>query len=349
MRTPVSIGVVTATPEGVALARAFHELPQASVGWICGEAGDLGRADAKKIGANWTSDFDELLDDESVDAIAFALPPTARRRYTRAALEADRHVLVCGPIASSVAEAEELLELATRRHRRLWMHEPALFTPSVQRLRALAGRGGLGELLYLHATKLGSSTEADAGNALWAGCAELLALILDIGADDPIEVTARAESYLRPGTAEVAFCDLRFATGITAHLHVSVLDAIEQCRLTAVGSSLTGAVDFLEPRHELTLAAPVDAQIHDAVEAHSVAPGESLRTRAPEADPVLLSCQRFIERVRSTAEPADQSGARGLLAQVKCIEAIARALGEPEQMQAPRPAVPRLQIVAPGA
>jgi predicted dehydrogenase len=349
MRTPVSIGVVTAAPEGVALARAFHELAHASVRWICGEAGDLGRADAKKIGANWTSDFDELLADETIDAIALALPPTARRRYTRAALESDRHVLVCGAVAPTVAEAEELLELAAGRHRRLWMHEPALFTPSVQRLRALAMRGGLGELLYLHATKLGSSSEADAGNALWAGCAELLALILDIAADDPIEVTARAESYLRPGTADVAFCDLRFATGITAHLHVSVLDAIEQRRLTAVGSSLTGAIDFLEPRHELTLAAPVDAQVHDSVEAHSVAPGESLRTRAPEADPVLLSCQRFIERVRSTAEPEEHSGAPGLLAQALGIEAIARALSEPEQMQVPRAATPRLQIVVPGA
>jgi predicted dehydrogenase len=349
MRTPVSIGVVTAAPEGVALARAFHELPHARVRWICGEVGDLGRPDATKIGANWTSDFDELLADETLDAIALALPPTARRRYTRAALECDRHVLVAGALATTVAEAEELLELAAQRHRRLWMHEPGLFTPSVQRLRGLAGRGGLGELLYVHATKLGSSSEAEAANALWAGCAELLALILDIAADDPIDVTARAESYLRPGTAEVAFCDLRFATGITAHLHVSVLDAIEQRRLTAVGSSLTGAIDFLEPRPELTLAAPVDMQAHDSVEAHTVAPGESLRTRAPEADPVLLSCQRFIEGVRATAEPAEPGGTRGLVAQAIGLEAIARALGEPEQMQVPRAATPRLQIVLPGA
>ncbi len=359
MRTPVSIGVVTASADGIALARAFHELPHARVRWICGEAGDLGRAESGQIGARWTSDFADVLADEGVDAVALALPPAARRRYTRDALEGDRHVLVCGAIAASVAEAEELLELSEQRHRRFWMHEPALFAPSVQRLRGLAARRGLGELLYLHAAKLGSRTDHDSGDALSAACSELLALILDIAADDPIEVAARAESYLRPGTAEVAFLDLRFATGITAHLHVSVLDALEQHRLTAVGSSLTGMIDFLEPRPELTLVAPIDAVAIESTEVPSLAPGEALRTRAPAADPVRLSCQRFIEGVRSTAESMEHGGARGLVAHALGLEAIASAVARSEQAALPRADLPQpdvpdaekphLQIVVPGA
>ncbi len=359
MRTPVSIGVVAASADGVALARAFDELPHAQVRWICAEAGDLGRAESARIGARWTSDFNDVLADESVDAVALALPSAVRRRYTRDALECDRHVLVCGAIAASVTEAEELLELAAGRNRRVWMHEPALFLPSVQRLRGLAARRGLGELLYLHAAKLGSGGEQDSYDALAAGCSELLALILDVAADDPIEVAARAESYLRPGTAEVAFLDLRFATGITAHLHVSVLDAVDQHRVTAVGSSLTGTIDFLEPRPELTLVAPADAIATESTEVPSLAPGESLRTRAPAADAVRLSCQRFVEGIRSTAEPTEHGGARGLVAHALGLEAIAGAVKRSEQAAVsrgdlphgdrPETEKPHLQIVVPGA
>ena len=71
MRTPVSVGVVCgANGAGDTLARAFDQLSQATLRWICDDAL---RASSIGYGPStaWTRDFDELLQDEDLDAIAF--------------------------------------------------------------------------------------------------------------------------------------------------------------------------------------------------------------------------------------------------------------------------------------
>ncbi len=345
MRTPIHVGVVLGSDADLDLVRAFHALPHAHVRWICDETGDAGRLDATRIGAAWTSQLSDLLDDETLDAVALLTPPAARRQQLRDALEADQHVFVAGPVASTQVELEELLKLARRRRRMVWTHEPALFRPSVRRLRTLLARGGLGELLYLHSTRLGRVDGREPSGALWSGCAELLALVLDVVADEAIEISARAEAYVRLGTPEVVFVDLRFATGITAHLHVSALDGYEVHRLTAVGSSLTAALDFRDPRHELVLAVPADADA-DAMagEGTTLAPGEMMVARLADQDPVALSCQAFLEAVRSPAGRR-RLAPRSATALAAALDAVSRACVVPEQEPAPQPLRPSLQVV----
>ena len=123
MRTSVTVGVVCATGLGSGLARAFDALPQATLRWICDDAP---RAESVGYGpaTSWTRDFDELLQDEQLDAIAFASGELAARGRSLAALTADKHVLVNGPLAPTSAEADELLAAASRGDRRVMAHTP---------------------------------------------------------------------------------------------------------------------------------------------------------------------------------------------------------------------------------
>ena len=72
MRTPVTVGVVCGVSGlGATLARAFDELPQSTLRWICDEAPRIASVGYGPATA-WTSDFDELLQDEDLDAVVFA-------------------------------------------------------------------------------------------------------------------------------------------------------------------------------------------------------------------------------------------------------------------------------------
>ena len=87
MRTPVSVAVVCGSNGvGDALARTFDALPQATLRWICDDAM---RASSIGYGPStaWTRDFDELLQDEDLDAIAFASAELAGRGRALTALE----------------------------------------------------------------------------------------------------------------------------------------------------------------------------------------------------------------------------------------------------------------------
>ena len=53
-----------------------------------------------------------LLNDRTVDAIVIATPPQTHYPIAKAALEAGKHVLVEKPLATSLADAYELAEIA---------------------------------------------------------------------------------------------------------------------------------------------------------------------------------------------------------------------------------------------
>jgi predicted dehydrogenase len=61
-------------------------------------------------------------------------------------------------------------------------------------------------------------------NALWSLAPHDISLALAIAGERPSEVSARGESYLRPGVEDVVFGYLKFPSGLMAHLHLSWLD-----------------------------------------------------------------------------------------------------------------------------
>ena len=69
--------------------------------------------------ARHTTRYDELL--SLVDVVYIAVPNILHVKYTRAALEAGRHVIVEKPMAPTAAQAEELAELA--RSKKLFLFE----------------------------------------------------------------------------------------------------------------------------------------------------------------------------------------------------------------------------------
>ena len=95
--------------------------------------------------------YEELLADDSVDAVYVASPHALHVEHVTAALEAGKHVLCEKPITLRAADAEELFALA-RRHDRLLME--AMWTgchPVVLALQRRLRDGEFGTPHHLHA------------------------------------------------------------------------------------------------------------------------------------------------------------------------------------------------------
>ena len=54
----------------------------------------------------------EVLADETIDALVVATPPRTHYAIVRAALEAGKHVLVEKPLATTSADAADLIDIA---------------------------------------------------------------------------------------------------------------------------------------------------------------------------------------------------------------------------------------------
>ena len=342
MRKPITVGVVCGTSRpGVQLARAFDELPQATLRWICDDgprAASVGYGPATA----WTMHFDELLQDEELDAIAFASSELAGGGRARAALIADKHVFVDGPLASTSAEADELVAEAGRRHRMMMAHSPALLRPGVLRLRRLIDRVVLGDIFYVHAHchVLRGNSELDLLRGVGA---EALSVVLGLLGDEPVEVVAMGESYLGRELPDVIFASLDFATGVHVHLHLSCLEGEQTERISVVGSEATAVLDSSDPEHELSLS--VSSPSPGVFEDLSVEQGGRIAFRLPGDDLLRSGCDRFLSAVRSRDDVPYGRGASATLAVLEALERSSRARGSLETI-APRQERQQANVVA---
>ena len=152
------------------IARSFcHDLrlvPDAQLTAVGSRSHARATAFAEEFGfAAAYGSYDELLADESVDAVYVASPHGLHAEHVTAALEAGKHVLCEKPITLRAADAEELFALAVR-HERLLME--AMWTachPVVLALRDRLADGEFGTPHHLHA-ELGFVVNAEPDDRL---------------------------------------------------------------------------------------------------------------------------------------------------------------------------------------
>src|SRR5436305_4696408 len=158
--------------------------------------------------------------------------------------------------------------------------------------------------------------------------------------DAPVDVSCWGESYVRQGVGDITFCFLRFASGVTAHLHLSSLDPHTLRRLTLVGSRQMVVFDELAER---TLA------IHDRAVVPPAGPGYGRLVRVegegsvvspaiPGDDPLHLLCETFLAAVRR-GRPLEGDGTLAV-GVVSVLETLRRS-PERRRAEAAVPAAPR--------
>ena len=98
-----------------------------------------------------TRGLEEVLADPSIDLVSIATPNATHYEMARAALEADKHVLVDKPAAATAAELRELRDLAARRGRHLFVFQNRRWDSDFLTLRRILDGGELGTLVNYEA------------------------------------------------------------------------------------------------------------------------------------------------------------------------------------------------------
>jgi predicted dehydrogenase len=126
-------------------AHAVERLGSDVVGIVDSRRDAADRLVASHPGAGVYTDLGSALSDREVDVVHVCTPTGSHAELVRTALEGGAHVLVEKPLAGSLAETEELLELARARELALNPVHQFPFQPGFQRL--LGHRDDLGDLV----------------------------------------------------------------------------------------------------------------------------------------------------------------------------------------------------------
>src|SRR5262249_43751353 len=110
---PVRVGGVGLGYWGPNLARNFQSLPDCELaGCWDASAQARGRVSARFPRVQLAADLDQLLGDDSLDAVAVATPVPTHAELAMRVLEAGKHCFVEKPLAQSVADAERAVVAA---------------------------------------------------------------------------------------------------------------------------------------------------------------------------------------------------------------------------------------------
>jgi predicted dehydrogenase len=322
-----NVGVVGLGYWGPNLARNFDGLPGTQVTWLCDASQEaLERWGAVFPSARTTTSLDELLGDDSLDAVAVATPVPTHAELAMRVLAAGKHCFVEKPLARSEGEAEAVLEAARAADRVLMVGHLLEYHPGVERLRELVESGELGELRYVYSNRLNLGKHRQDENALWSLGAHDVSVILRLAGEEPYECTAVGESYVKPGVEDVVFAFMRFPSGLTAHMHLSWLDPHKERRFTVVGSRRMATFDDMELERKLTIYDKGFDEDYSSYGEYIARSGDVSSPRISNEEPLHIECRHFIERVEDGAEP--RSGAESALRVVRVLERLQQALTE---------------------
>ena len=338
--TPVSerlaVGVIGLGYWGPNLARNFAVLEGCELRWCCDRAEErLERWRPTFTRTLFTTNVDDLLADDGLDAVVVATDVPSHAPLALAALGAGKHCFVEKPMAQSSNEAVEVVSAASAAGLILMVGHLLEYHPGVAKLKEILDAGELGEVRYVYSNRLNLGVIREAENALWSLGAHDVSVLLHLLEEEPSEVLARGESFVREGVEDVVFCHLRFPSGRVAHMHLSWLDPHKERRFTVVGSRRMATFDDMELDRKVTIYDKgFDPDFRNYGE-YITRSGDVMSPHVSNEEPLRIECRHFLECVAAGSEP--RSGAASGLRTVRVLEALQVSLdggGVPIQLAA---------------
>jgi predicted dehydrogenase len=322
-----TVGVAGLGYWGPNLARNFAALPNAELRWCCDDRPEVReRFAAQYTGARVTGDLDDLLADAGLDAVVLATPVPTHAALAIRVLEAGKHCFVEKPLALTVAGAERVVEAARAADRVLMVGHLLQYHPGVNKLKEIAASGELGDIHYIYGNRLNLGKLRADENALWSLGAHDVSVVLHLADEEPSEMWARGESYMREGVEDVVFAFLRFPSGLAAHLHLSWLDPHKERRFTIVGSRRMATFDDMDAERKITVYDKGFDEKADTYGEYITRSGDIWSPRVPNDEPLRLECQHFLDCVRGSRTPTSD-GEAGLRV-VRVLEGLQQSLDE---------------------
>jgi predicted dehydrogenase len=312
---------------GPNLARNFDRLEGAELTWLCDASDEaLQRWGRTFPSARTTTELDDLLADNALEAVVVATPVPSHAELGTRVLAAGKHCFVEKPLARTEEEAEAVVEAARAAERVLMVGHLLEYHPGVERLAEIVASGELGELRYIYSNRLNLGKDRPDENALWSLGAHDVSVILRLAGEEPYQCDAMGGSYLRRGVEDVVFALMRFESGLMAHMHLSWLDPHKERRFTVVGSKRMATFDDMELERKLTVYDKGFDEDYSSYGEYIARSGDAFSPRVPNEEPLRIECRHFLDCIRGGTEP--RSGAESGLRVVRVLERLQRSLTE---------------------
>ena len=248
----IKVGVIGYGYWGPNVARCFSQVEDVQLAAIADfRAEALAKAHASHPGARVISDFSDIIDDPSIDAVAIVTPVGTHFELALSALRAGKHVWLEKPMCERSDQAIQLIDEAARRRRVLLVDHTFIYTPAVRKIHDLVESGAVGDLYYYDSVRVNLGLFQRDVNVIWDLAVHDFSILDHLIGQQPVAVSANGASPVRGTPESIAYITVFFGSGMIAHLNVNWMAPVK-VRQTLIGGSQKMIVfDDLEPSEKI--------------------------------------------------------------------------------------------------
>jgi predicted dehydrogenase len=249
----IGVGVIGYGYWGPNLVRNFSDLTTVDLRWVCDlQTERLARLRTRYPAVQITEDFEAVLNDPKVHAVAIATPVSTHFNLAMRALRAGKSVFVEKPITSTAEQAERLIEEADRRGLIVAVDHTFIHTGAVKKLRDVI-RKDLGDVYYYDSVRVNLGLFQHDVSVMWDLAVHDLSIMDFVLNERPRAVSATGMSHVSGEPENIAYLNLHFDCKLIAHVHVNWLAPVKIRRTLVGGSNKMVVYDDLEPSEKIKI------------------------------------------------------------------------------------------------
>jgi predicted dehydrogenase len=274
------------------------------------------------------TDYQHFLNGTGLDAVVIATPVKHHFPLAKASLLAGKHTFIEKPMASSVAECEELIEIAEKKGLVLMIGHTFLFSSPVRKIVEIVQAGDIGDIRYINSRRLNLGLFQKDINVAWDLAPHDISIILHILGEFPTAINCQGNAHVTPSVEDVTNMSLSFRQKRFATIQSSWLEPRKVREMTIVGTRRMIVYDDLKTHgkirvYDVRVERPPHydtfAEFH-----YSYHYGDSYIPHIQQEEPLKVECQHILDCI-TKGEATITVGRQGLEL-VKILEAASVSL-----------------------
>jgi predicted dehydrogenase len=292
---------------GPNVAKQLYNNPEIQFSYICDKNKErLDKARSIYVEqVKYSLDYNEILNNKSIDAVALAVETSAHFDLAKQALEAGKHVYIEKPFTSTVSEALELQAIGEKEKRIIHIDHIMIYHPYIQRIKELYDTGEIGDIIYFDASRMNLGQIKEDVNAMWDLAIHDLS-ILDYLFNPGSPISINAIGHKSINKSEVTTFLLLKYQKLIANIKSNWLSPIKERKLIIAGTKKMIVYDDVSMVEKLKiydsgLISKVDTSDYNAYVVKTRT-GDILSPEIKMSDALYNSINHFVESIKTQKE-----------------------------------------------
>lgn len=237
---------------GPNVARNLYKNKMINFKYICDLRQD--RLDlAKDLYANdvkYTRSFDEVIADDSIDAVCLAVETSAHFNLGKRVIEAGKHLYVEKPFTDNIAQAVELKKLAAQKDVTIHVDHIMIYHPAIVKIKEIMDKGELGDIIYMDCSRMNLGKVKNDVSAMWDLSVHDLSIIDYLSGGVEVKIVKSMGRIIYSTKPSVTFITADYGSFI-ANIKANWISPIKERKLIIAGTKKMLVYDDVDVLNKL--------------------------------------------------------------------------------------------------